>query len=41
MENYGSKINIVAFIFIFVAGEFTRFYTNSKKRLLSVVMNRF
>ena len=31
MEQYGIKINVVTFIFMFYfAGEITKFYTNSK-----------
>ena len=40
MENHGIKINVVIFIFMFFfAGEIRKFYTNSKKRLLSVALN--
>ena len=42
IENYDIKINVVTFIFMgFLADEITKFYTNSKKGLLSVAINLF
>ena len=43
MKKYGTKRNVVAsiFMFFFLAGEITKFYTNSKKCLLSAAINLF
>ena len=39
MENYVIKINVLTFIIMFCfASEITKFYKNSKKRLLSVAI---
>ena len=41
MENYIIKINVVSSFHVFLTGEITKFYTNSKKLLLSVAINVF